>query len=164
MASKGYTIVETSKLSASYNSALINVELQANGALENGRLVAIENGKVRYAKPTDSKVFLHASVEKMYDTTLTLADFRAEDADFVRIMGLQALDEYKTSAFTGTLVKGDKVTVASDDSGKLVKVATPTGSEVFLAEVLEVSKFGVVASSLGFDNSQSVVVVRVIKA
>jgi hypothetical protein len=164
MASKGYTIVETSKMSASYNSALINVELRASGALENGRLVAIDTttGKVRYAKTADTKVFLHASVEKMYDTTLGLGDFRAEDGDLVRIMGMLPLDEFKTSAITGTLAVGDKV-ILETDTGKLVKSASPAGTENFIGQVIEVTRLGFKALSLGFDN-QSAVTVRVIKA
>lgn len=159
---KGYTIVETSKMSASYNGALIDVEHRANGALENGRLVAIEDGKVRYAKTTDAKVYLHASVEKLYDTTLGLGDFRAEDGELVRIMGMLPLDEFKTSAFTGNLQKGDKV-VLENNTGKLVKKEDITGDENFIAEVIEVSRLGFRALSLGIDN-QPAVTVRVIKA
>jgi hypothetical protein len=162
--SKGYTIVETSKMSLEYDGSLINVEKQASTALENGRLVAIDatNGNVRYAKTADSKVYLLFNVEKMYDETLGLGDFRVEAGDYCRIGGFRAGDEFKTSAISGTLVKGDKV-ILETDTGKLIKSATPAGTENFIAEVIEVGSLGFQSVSFGLNDNQTAVVVRVIK-
>jgi hypothetical protein len=159
---KLYDIVETSKMAMEYDGSLINVEYRANGALENGRLVAIENGKVRYAKTTDTKVYLHASVEKMYEEFRGLTEFRIEDGQLCRIVGFRVGDEFKTSAVTGTLVKGDKV-ILEDATGKYVKSATPAGTENFIAEVIEVGKLGFDSYSYNVLNSAPAYVLKVIK-
>lgn len=151
---KLYDIVETSKMSAEYDGSLIFNTYRANGALENGRLVAIESGKVRYAKTADTKVYLHTSVEVMADTVLGLTKFRKEDAELVRMFGMRAGDEFATTAYVAGAVKGDMV-VLETTTGKLVK-ATPAGTENFIAEVIDVT-------TLGYDRT-SALVVRVTKA
>jgi hypothetical protein len=167
MASKGYDIVETSKMAMEYDGSLINVECVADGALENGRLVAIDgtSGKVRYATPSDAIVFLHASVEKMYDTTLGLGDFRAEDGDYVRILRMRAGDQFATTAFNGTVAKGDLVMV--DDSVGHVAEFVVNGTDIATAlhtfKVIDATyKLGFGASSLGF-TAQPALILEVIK-
>jgi tetrahydrodipicolinate N-succinyltransferase len=150
---KKYDIVNTSKMSAEYDGSLIFTEYDANGALENGRLCAIVSDKAQYAVTEDAKVYLHASVEKMYDTILGLTEFRVEDGSKVRLFGMRAGDEFATTAFDGVAVKGDKVIVGAN--GTLVK-GTPVGTENFIAEVLAVT-------TLGYDKT-SAIKVRVIKA
>jgi hypothetical protein len=161
---KLYDIVETSKMAMEYDGSLINVEYRANGALENGRLVAIENGKVRYAKSTDTKVYLHCSVEKMYEEFRGLTEFRKEDGQFVRIAGFRIGDEFKTTAVSGTLAKGDKVVIDDTDSaGKYKKAGTLAGTENFVAEVVELGKLGFDSYSFNVLNSAPAYVLRVIK-
>lgn len=151
---KIYDIVNTSKMSCEYDGSLIFVQNRAKGALENGRLCAIDvDGTVRYAKDTDAKVYLHASVETMADTTLGLTAFRKEDGELVRLIGMRAGDEFATTAFSGAVV-GDKVILDTD--GKLKKATTIAGTENFVAEVVKVS-------TLGYDRTASIEV-RVIKA
>jgi hypothetical protein len=137
-----------------YDGSLIDVVHRASTALENGRLVAIAtDGTVKYAVAGDAKVYLHASVEKMFDTTLGLTNFRAEQNDLVRLIGMQVGDIFATTAFTGTLVKGDKVILGSN--GILAK-GTPAGTENFIAEVDKVTV-------LGYDKTPAISV-KVIKA
>jgi hypothetical protein len=153
---KLYDIVNTSKMSMEYDGSLIDVTKRAKTALENGRLVAIDaDGTIRYAITGDSKVYLHASVEKMYDTTLGLTNFRAEANDLVRILGMRAGDTFATTAFTGTLVKGDQVILGTN--GVLVK-GTPTGTENFIGVVDKVLVLG-----LGYDKIPAVSI-KVVKA
>jgi hypothetical protein len=161
---KLYDMVETSKMALEYDGSLINVEYKANGALENGRLVAIENGKVRYAKTTDTKVYLHFSVEKMYEEWRGLTEFRVEDGQYVRIGGFRTGDEYKTTAFNGTLAVGDKVIIDDTASaGKLIKAGVLAGTENFVGEVIQVGKLGFDSYSYNILNSAPAVVIRVIK-
>lgn len=154
---KLYDIVETSKMSAEYDGSKIFNTYRANGALENGRLIAFDNstGKASYAVTGSAKVYLHASVEVMADTVFGLTKFRKEDAELVRGLAMEAGDEFATTAYTGTLVKGDKV-ILETATGKLVKSASPVGTENFIAEVIEIE-------TLGYDRIPAVGV-RVIKA
>lgn len=154
---KLYDIVETSKMSAEYDGSKIFNTYRADGALENGRLVAIDgtSGKIRYAVDGDEKVYLHTSVEVMPDTTLGLTSFRKEDGALVRMFGMEAGDEFATTAVAGTIVKGDKVVVETA-TGKVEKSATPAGTENFIAEVIAVK-------TLGYDLTNALVL-RVIKA
>lgn len=151
---KIYDIVETSKMSAEYDGSLIFNTYGANGALENGRLVTIANDKVQYAVEGDAKVYLHASVEVMADTTLGLTYFRKEDGQKVRMFGLQNGDEFATTAYDGVAVKGDKVIL--DTTGGKLKKGVPVGTESFIGEVIAVK-------TLGYDLT-SAIVVRVVKA
>jgi hypothetical protein len=153
---KLYDIVETSKMSAEYDGSLIFNTYRATNALENGRLIAFDvaTGKARYAVSGDAKVYLHTSVEVMADTIFGLTKFRKEADEFVRGFGMRSGDEFSTTAFVAGAVKGDKVVLGAD--GKLEKSATPSGSENFIAEVLEVT-------SLGYDRIPAINV-RVIKA
>jgi hypothetical protein len=151
---KVYDIVNTSKMSLEYDGSKIFVTRRSKTALENGRLVAVDaDGTVRYAVTGDAKVYLHASVEVMADTKLGLTEFRKEQGELVRYVGMEVGDIFGTTAFTGTIVKGDKVILGT--AGVLAK-ATPAGTENFIAEVEEVK-------TLGYDKIPALSV-RVIKA
>lgn len=153
---KKYDIVNTSLLSAIYDGSLIDVEHRAKTALENGRLVAIDaDGTVRYAVTADAKVYLLATVEKMYDTLQGLTEFRVEIGELLRMMGMRAGDRFGTTATSGALIKGDKV-ILETATGKFIKSVAPAGTENFIGEVTAIG-------TLGYDKTPSVTI-KVIKA
>lgn len=155
---KLYDIVETSKMSAEYDGSKIFNTYRANGALENGRLIAVDDstGKASYAVTASTKVYLHASVEVMADTVNGLTKFRKDDGQLVRLLNMQNGDEFATTAFVAGAVKGDTV-ILETATGNLVKAGTaPTGTENFIGEVLDVV-------TLGYDRIPALSV-RVIKA
>jgi hypothetical protein len=152
-----HDIVETSKMSATYDSSLNNVEYRAGVDLDNGHAVIINSSDaVVYAGETDSRPALLCTVEKMYREDLGLKAFYNASGDLVRLFFFQAGDEFGTTAFTA-LVKGDKVEIGTN--GAFVKQpATPTVGGVFLGEVVEVKPYG-----LGYDYTPAVII-RVLKA
>lgn len=147
---KLYDIVETSKMASEYDGSLINVEGVAKTDLENGRLVAVDaDGTIRYAVAGDAEVFLHASVEVMADTTKGLTEFKKLQGEKVRKIRFRKGDVFKTTAIDGTIVAGDTVKLSTN--GTFVKVASPAGTENFLATVKEVGSLGFYSFSYGFD-------------
>jgi hypothetical protein len=127
--------------------------------------VTIASDKVVYAATaTTTPVLLHASVEKMYDTTLGLGDFRAEDGDYVRVIRMRVGDQFATTAFSGEVAKGDlmKIDTGANAGMLVVDNAVVVASANFVCKVVNAAyKLGFGASSLGF-TAQSAVVVEVV--
>jgi hypothetical protein len=155
---KVYDIVETSKMAMESTGSLIDVVHVAKTDLENGRLVAVDaDGTVRYAKPADTKVFLHTSVEKMPELFRGLTEFKKVTGDAIRMVGMMPLDRFASTAIEGTVVKGDVVGLkANSTDGRFSTIAVPAGTENFLAKVVEVM-------TLGYDRIPAIKV-EVIKA
>lgn len=149
---KIHDIVTTSRLSAEYDGSLIDVIGFAKTDLDNGRLVVKNHvtGEVSYATSTSKELYLHNSVERMADLTKGLTEFYVPTGKKVRITRLVLGDEYETTAFTGTVAKGDTVTI--DANGLVKKIATPAGTETFLATVTALSTLGFSSFSYGMDS------------
>lgn len=147
-----HDIVETSKMSATTDLSLIDVEHRASADLDNGRAVVINaSGTVEYATETSSYVGLLCTVEKMYREDLGLKAFYNANGDLVRIMYFHVGDEFATTAYT-SLVKGDLVEIGTN--GTFIKQpGTPTVGGTFLGEVVEVKPYG-----LGYDYTNAVVI------
>lgn len=151
---KIYDIVETSQMSMENDGALINVQGVAKTDLENGRLVTIKDGKVEYAKESDTEILLHASVEKMADTSLGLTEFIAKKDKKVRVLRMRKGDLFKTTAIEGVVAVKETVTVGAN--GQFKKLALVAGTENFVGEVMEVG-------TLGFDRTKAIKI-KVLKA
>lgn len=151
-----HDIVETSKMSATYDSSLNDVEHRVKTAttngLDNGHAVAIDStGAVVYATETSARPALLCTVEKMYREDLGLKAFYNASDELVRLFYFHVGDEFATTAFTG-LTKGDKVEIG-DNGTFVIQPGTPTVGGVFLGEVIEVKTYG-----LGFDYTPAVVI------
>lgn len=139
---KRYDVVETSKMAMENIKSLIEVEKNAGAPLENGRIITVDgNGKFVYADAsTTGKVYLHASVEKMADTTLGLTEFRIEDGEKCRALGMLGEDIFCTTAFDGVAKVGDIVIIGAD--GVLTKTTLATTGKPFVAIVEKVRTLG----------------------
>ena len=113
-----HDVVETSKMSAEYNGALIDVTRSTATDLDNGRLVVRDGDGYKY--PTDAtatELFLVTTPEKTYEN-VGLGDFFNKAGKKIRVFKVMPEDEFGTTAFDGEVAKGDILMVNAE--GKLV--------------------------------------------
>lgn len=113
-----HDVVETSKMSAEYNGALIDVTRGAETDLDNGRLVVRNGDNYEYpADATATDLFLVTTPEKTYED-VGLTEFFNKAGKKIRVFKVVPEDEFGTTAFEGDFDKGDIAMVNAE--GKLV--------------------------------------------
>lgn len=158
---KKYDICETSRMRASQNRAMIDVESSAKTDLQNGRLTVINaEGKIEYAKTGDKLVRLHASVEKMYQPNSPLTDFIVKQGDKARSFLIELADRFKTtaidSASKSNIAVGDLAIIGTEGQLKVVASSTDVTAETFVAKVVEVGTLGLISASFGFEGFKAI--------
>lgn len=145
-----HDIVRSDKMAMESVKSLTNVECEASTDLDNGRLVVVENGKVRYAKAGEEGVArLHHSVEKMYDESLGLAYFYVEKGEMVRHSEMLKNDEFSTTAIKGECAVGD--ILKCDANGEFTK---DTVKDTGRWEVIDFVNLGFTSISFGITSKK----------